>query len=103
MVHPKAEKALEEAKKLVAQLESYDDNPVTHQAVLKQTEAVRIAIQSPMDRMNHLMEQVSFGGAFQTIIGTRAYDAMPENGSSITAAELAQITNVATTVIERAY
>ncbi|KAJ4112452.1 hypothetical protein NW768_011611 [Fusarium equiseti] len=103
MVHPKAGKALEEAKKLVAQLESYDDNPVTHQAILKQTEAIRIAIQSPMDRMNHLIEQISFGGAFQTIIGTRAYNAMPEDGSSITAVELAQITNVATTVIERVY
>lgn len=27
MVHPKAEKALAEAKKLVAQLESYEDDP----------------------------------------------------------------------------
>ncbi|RGP81051.1 hypothetical protein FLONG3_840 [Fusarium longipes] len=103
MVHPKAEKALEEARKLVAQLESYDDDPTTHQNVLKQTEAVRLAIQSPMDRMTHLMEQVTFAGAFHTIIGIRAYHAMPEDGSSITAQELARTTNVATTVIERIY
>lgn len=103
MVHPKAEKALEEARKLVLQLESYKDDPITHQNVLKQTETVRLAIQSPMDRMTHLMEQVSFGGAFHTIIGIKAYNAMPEDGSSITAKELSRITNVATTVIERVY
>ncbi|GKU07081.1 sterigmatocystin 8-o-methyltransferase [Fusarium langsethiae] len=103
MVHPKAEKALKEARKLVAQLESYEDDPITHQNVLKQTEAVRLAIQFPMDRMTHLMEQVSFGGALHTIIGIRAYHAMPEDGSSITAEELGRITNTATTVIERAY
>ncbi|KAI6774411.1 hypothetical protein HG531_001260 [Fusarium graminearum] len=103
MVHPKAEKALQEAKRLVAQLESYDDDPITHQNVLKQTEAVRLAIQSPMDRMTHLMEQVSFCGAFHTIIGVRAYHATPADGSSITAEELGRITNVATTVIERVY
>ncbi|PTD06629.1 O-methyltransferase afvC [Fusarium culmorum] len=103
MVHPKAEKALQEAKRLVAQLESYDDDPITHQNVLKQTEAVRLAIQSPMDRMTHLMEQISFCGAFHTIIGIRAYHAMPADDSSITAEELGRITNVATTVIERVY
>ncbi|KAL6916601.1 hypothetical protein ACHAP8_006976 [Fusarium lateritium] len=103
MVHPRAEKALQEARKLVAQLEAYEDDPITHQSVLDQTEAVRLAIQSPMDRMTHLMEQVSFGGALHTIIGIRAYHAMPEDGSSITAQELGRITNVATTVIKRVY
>ncbi|KLO83146.1 related to O-methyltransferase B [Fusarium fujikuroi] len=103
MVHPKAEKALEEAKKLVAQLESYEDDPINHQNVLKQTEAVRSAFQDPMDQMTHLMEQFSLGCAFHTILGIRAYHAMPEDGSSIAAEELARITNVATTVIQRIY
>lgn len=103
MVHPKAEKALEEAKKLVAQLESYEDDPISHQNVLKQTEAVRSAFQDPMDQMTHLMEQFSLGCAFHTILGIRAYHAMPEDGSPIAAEELARITNVATTVIQRIY
>ncbi|KAF5002024.1 hypothetical protein FGRMN_635 [Fusarium graminum] len=103
MIHPKAEKALAEAKKLVAQLESYDDDPTTHQKILKQTELVREAIQTPMDKLTHMMEQMSAGGAFHTILGIRAYHAMPEDGSPITAEELARITNVATTVIQRIY
>ncbi|KAF5659564.1 O-methyltransferase B [Fusarium heterosporum] len=103
MVHPKAEKALAEAKKLVAQLESYDDNPTAHQNILKQTELVRESIQTPMDKLTHMMEQMSAGGAFHTILGIRAYHAMPEDGSPITAEELARITNVATTVIQRIY
>ncbi|KAM0336974.1 hypothetical protein ACHAPQ_003560 [Fusarium lateritium] len=103
MVHPKAEKALAEAKKLVAQLESYEDDPASHQNVLKQAELVRSAIQTPMDQLTHMMEQFSLGGAFHTILGIRAYHAMPEDGSPITAEELARKTNVATTVIQRIY
>jgi hypothetical protein len=103
MVHPKAERALAEAKKLVAQLESYEDDPASHQNVLKQAELVRSAIQTPMDQLTHMMEQFSLGGAFHTILGIRAYHAMPEDGSPITAEELARKTNVATTVIQRIY
>ncbi|KAF4969959.1 hypothetical protein FSARC_2912 [Fusarium sarcochroum] len=103
MVHPKAEKALEEARKLVAQLEAYEDDPITQQNVIKQTERVRSAIQTPMDKVSHLFEQLSLGGAFHTILGIRAYHAMPEDGSPITADELARKTNVATTVIQRIY
>ncbi|KAM0350665.1 hypothetical protein ACHAPU_003153 [Fusarium lateritium] len=56
-----------------------------------------------MDKLTHMMEQMSAGGAFHTILGIRAYHAMPEDGSSITAEELARNTNVATTVIQRIY
>lgn len=103
MAHPKASKALEEAKKLVASLEAYEDNPASHQAVMKQVSHIRAELQEPMDVVTGLFENLSLGGAFHTILGIRAYHAMPEDGSPITAEELAKITNVATTVIHRAY
>ncbi|KAK7425533.1 hypothetical protein QQZ08_007974 [Neonectria magnoliae] len=103
MVHPKVSKALVEARKLVADLESYEDNPVSHQAAIKQTERVRIALQEPIDLVTRMFEQLSLGGAFHTILGIRAYHAMPEDGGSIAADELARITNVATTVIHRIF
>ncbi|KAF4978070.1 hypothetical protein FZEAL_5496 [Fusarium zealandicum] len=103
MVHPKVSKALEEAKKLVADLEAYEDSAISHQAVIKQTERVRATLQEPIDLVTRLFEFLSLGGAFHTILGIRAYHAMPEDGSSITADELARITNVASTVIHRIY
>lgn len=103
MANPKVSKALEEARKLVADLESYEDNPINHQAIIKQTERVRNAFQEPIDLVTRLFEDLSLGGAFHTILGIRAYHAMPEDGSSITADELARITNVAPTVIHRTY
>ena len=103
MVHPKVSKALEEAKKLVASLEAYEDNPISHLAVMKQNEKVRTALQEPIDLITRLFEDLSLGGAFHTILGIRAYHAMPEDGSPITADELARITNVASTVIHRTY
>ncbi|RSL73554.1 hypothetical protein CEP53_000659 [Fusarium sp. AF-6] len=103
MANPKVSKALEEARKLVADLESYEDNPINHQAIIKQTERVRNAFQEPIDLVTRLFEDLSLGGAFHTILGIRAYHAMPEDGSSITADELAQITKVAPTVIHRTY
>ncbi|KAK7398538.1 hypothetical protein QQX98_012086 [Neonectria punicea] len=103
MVHPKVSKALEEARKLVADLESYEDNPVSHQAVIKQTERVRIALQEPIDLVTRMFEQLSLGGAFHTILGIRAYHAMPEDGSPIAADELACIANVASTVIHHIF
>lgn len=56
MVHPKVRKALEEARKLVADLESYEDGPINHQAVVKQTERVRIALQEPIDLVTRSIE-----------------------------------------------
>lgn len=103
MVHPKVNKALEEAKKLVASLEAYEDSPASHQAVMKQADKVRTELQEPMDVVTGLFENLSLGGAFHTILGIRAYHAMPQDGSSITAEELAKITNSATTVIHRIY
>ena len=103
MVHPKVSKALEEARKLVAELESYEDNPINHQAVIKQTERVRTALEEPINLVARSIEHLALGGAFHTILGIRAYHAMPDDGSAITADELARITNVATTVIHRIY
>ncbi|KAH6886784.1 S-adenosyl-L-methionine-dependent methyltransferase [Thelonectria olida] len=103
MAHPKVSKALEEARKLVADLEAYEDNPISHQAVIKQTDRVRTALEEPIDLITRMFELLSLGGAVHIILGIRAYHAMPEDGSSITADELARITNVASTVIHRAY
>lgn len=103
MVHPKVRKALEEARKLVADLESYEDGPINHQAVVKQTERVRTALQEPIDLVTRSIEFLALGGAVHTILGIRAYHAMPEDGSAITADELARVTNVANTVIQRIY
>ncbi|VUC26767.1 unnamed protein product [Clonostachys rosea] len=103
MTPPKVSRALEEARKLVADLEAYEDSPLNHQAVMKQTERVRTALQEPMDLITHMVEFLSFGGAVNTILGIRAYHSMPEDGSPITAEDLAKLTNVAVTVIHRTY
>ncbi|KAM0327587.1 hypothetical protein ACHAQA_005880 [Verticillium albo-atrum] len=103
MTNPKVTKALEEARKLVADLEAYEDSPINHLAVIKQTDRVRVALQEPIDLVSRLFEFLSLGGAFHTILGIRAYHSMPEDGSPITAEALATITNVAVTVIQRAY
>jgi hypothetical protein len=103
MVHPKASKAFEAARKLVASLEAYEDSPASHQAVMKQVNRIRNELQEPMDVVTGLFESLSLGGAFHIILGIRAYHSMPEDGSPITAEELAKITNVAPTVIQRAY
>lgn len=48
MANPKVAQALEQAKKLVASLESYDENPLTHLSILKQTDLLRATLQEPM-------------------------------------------------------
>lgn len=103
MVHPNVSKALEEARKLVAELEAYDDTPTSHLAALKQADRVRTSLQEPLNMVTHMLEQLSLAGAFHTILGIRAYHAVPEDGSSITADKLAETTNVATTIIQRVY
>ena len=103
MVNPKVSKALEEARKLVADLESYEDNLINHQAVVKQTERVRTALEQPINLVTCSIEHLALGSAFHTILDIQAYYAMPENNSTISADKLAQTTNVANTVIHRIY
>lgn len=103
MANSQVSRALEVARKLVADLEAYEDNQASHMALIKQFDRVRNILQQPMDLVTRLFEDLSLGGAFHTILGIRAYHAMPSDGSSITADELARITNASSTVIHRIY
>lgn len=105
MWNPKTSRALTEARKLVAQLEAYDDTPGSRIAALKQTDRVRTALQEPIDVTRHMVEQLSLAGALHTILGIGAYHDTPDKnqGASITAKQLAAQTNVADTVVQRVY
>lgn len=103
MPNLKTVKALEEARKLVAVLEACDDSEASHLVAMKQVNLVRSTLQEPTDIVSRFFEYYSFGGAFNTILSIRAYHAMPTDGSSITADELARITHVAPTVIHRIF
>ena len=104
MPDPSVAKALEEAKKLVATLEAYDDpSPVNHLAVLAQANNVRSALEGPFDVITRMVENTSYITAIHTLIRIKALDALPADGSAISATELARLTNVDVTVIQRLF
>lgn len=103
MAHPNVSEALNEARKLVADLEAFDGSPTSHLAAVKRAERIRTALQDPVQMLSHLIEQLSLAGAFNTIFSIKAYQATPEDGSPVTAEKLAETTNVAPTMIQRTY
>ena len=95
-------KALEEAEKLVAALKSYDgEDAGQHLALLTQTDRVRTALESPYDTTTRLFENMTVAGALETLIGIKALQKLPADGSSISAKSLATATNVDVSAITR--
>lgn len=104
MPDPSVAKALEEAKKLVAALEAYDEpNPANHLAVLAQANIVRNSLEEPFDVLTRMVENSSYATAAHTLVKLKALEALPVDGSTISATELARLTNVDLTVIQRLF
>lgn len=97
--------ALSEARALVASLESYDSThsgPAEHFALLKQSDKVRMALEEPYDKVFRYIQNMNVTSALFILIRISALEKLPEDGSSISAATLAEACNVDVSVITRA-
>ncbi|RDW66778.1 hypothetical protein BP5796_09527 [Coleophoma crateriformis] len=94
-------KALEEAEKLVAALKASDGSPSDHLALLKQTDKVRTELEQPYDLVTRLLENMSVSAALYTLIGTGALQKLPDDGESISAADLGEAVKVDQSAIAR--
>ncbi|KAH7311561.1 S-adenosyl-L-methionine-dependent methyltransferase [Stachybotrys elegans] len=93
-------KALEEAKALVAALESYDGSEKAHLGLLNQATNVRSALETPTDTCTRWLENLSAAGAMHILVRTRAITKLSAD-ASIGATELARECNLDASVITR--
>ena len=93
--------ALQEAEKLVEALKAFDGSAAQHFELLTQTERLRAEIEQPFDAVNRLLEELALTGALNLVIGIGALDKIPADGSSITAAALADAVGVEVSAITR--
>lgn len=96
-------KALEEAEKLVAALKGFDGTPTAHLGLLKQTDAVRRALEDPFDIMTRLAENLSCAGALYTLNGIGALKMLPVDGGPLRATDVAAAANVDISAVTRSF
>lgn len=96
-----AAKALDEARALVAELESYDGSVEQHQSLLNRAHGVRTAMEGPYEMATRWLENMTCGAAMNLLIRIGACEAIPPDGN-ITAPALASTCNVDASVITRA-
>ncbi|KAM3472647.1 hypothetical protein MY8738_008761 [Beauveria namnaoensis] len=96
-----AAKALDEARALVAELESYDGTVEQHQSLLNRAHGVRTAMEGPYEMATRWLENMTCGAAMNLLIRIDAFETIPPEGS-ITAPALASTCNVDASVITRA-
>lgn len=96
-----AAKALDEARALVAELESYDGTVEQHHSLLNRAHGVRAAMEGPYEMATRWLENMTCGAAMNLLIRIGAFEAIPLEGS-ISAPALASTCNVDTSVITRA-
>jgi hypothetical protein len=95
-------KALKAAEELVEALKKNTGSPAEHHELLKKTDEVRQALQTPYDFMTKIFESNSVAGAMNALVRIGAHKLIPaEDGASITAKELAAATGVDLSAIER--
>ncbi len=94
-------KALDEARALVAELESYDGSIEQQHALLNRASTVRATMEGPYEMSTRWLENMSIGAAMNLVVRTGALEKIPEQGS-IGATELAASCNVDRSVITRA-
>lgn len=95
------DKALVEAKALVASLESYKGTPAEHLSLLKSVDNVRATLEEPYDTATRWLENMSVSAAVNVLVRIGVYDHFPETGS-VSAVELASKCNADVSVITRA-
>ncbi len=96
-----AAKALEEARALVAELESYDGSVEQQHALLNRASTVRAAMEGPYEMATRWLENMSIGAAMNLVVRTGALEKVPSHGS-VSAATLAAACDVDQSVITRA-
>ncbi|XWW93584.1 hypothetical protein V2A60_001518 [Cordyceps javanica] len=96
-----AAKALDEARLLVAELESYDGTVEQHLSLLNRAHGVRAAMEGPYEIATRWLENMSCGAAMNLLIRIGAFGMIPPGGS-IAAQALASKCNVHASVITRA-
>lgn len=96
-----AAKALDEARALVAELESYDGTIEQHQSLLKHAHGVRATMEGPYEMATRWLENMTCGAAMNLLIRIGAFEVIPQE-RSITAKTLASASNVDSSVITRA-
>ncbi|KAJ5682240.1 hypothetical protein N7462_005405 [Penicillium macrosclerotiorum] len=96
------QKALSEAKALVASLEKYDGTPEGHLSLLRQTDKVRTELEEPYDVATRLCENLSVASAIDFLIGMDVFEMFPDQGN-ITAAHLASHFNIDISMITRTF
>lgn len=94
-------RALEEARALVAGLEAYDGTVDQHHALMKQTDKIRSAMEGPYDAGTRWLESMSCAAAVNLLVRTDAFDKFPTEGS-ISAEALASACKVDASAITRA-
>lgn len=94
-------KALEEARALVAGLESYDGSVEQQQALLNRASTVRAAMEGPYEMATRWLENMGVGAAMNLVVRTGALEQVPPHGC-VSAATLAAACNVDQSVITRA-
>mgnify|MGYP002622787981 FL=1 len=94
--------ALAETQSLLAALQSLDLSDNTQRvALLRQTNRIRAALETPLELASRWMETVAAAGALQLLIRIGVFDRLPADGTPISAAELAQQAGVDASVVTR--
>ena len=96
-----AAKALDEARALVTELESYDGTIEQQQSLLNRASGVRGVIEGPYEMATRWLENMSCGAAMNLLVRAGIFDIIPPEGS-IAAVELASTCNVDVSVVTRA-
>ncbi|OAR05965.1 hypothetical protein LLEC1_05119 [Akanthomyces lecanii] len=94
-------KALEQARALVAELESYDGSVEQQHALLNRASTVRATMEGPYEMATRWLESMSIGAAMNLIVRAGALEKVPSQGS-VSVATLAAACNVDRSVITRA-
>ncbi|KFY42100.1 hypothetical protein V495_04669 [Pseudogymnoascus sp. VKM F-4514 (FW-929)] len=97
----KIDNALREAEKLVEALKNYKGTTHEHLALLTQNEKVRTELEEPFDAVNRLLEELAVTGALYMAIEIGILDALPADGTPISAAALAEAVKVDISAITR--
>ncbi|OBT79870.1 hypothetical protein VF21_01571 [Pseudogymnoascus sp. 05NY08] len=97
----KINSALVEAEKLVEQLKNYKGTTNEHLALLTQNEKIRTQLEEPFDSVNRLLEELALTGALYMAVEVGILDKLPTDGSSVSAASLAEAANVDISAITR--
>jgi len=95
------DKALAEAKALVAALESHDGTPAIHLALLKRTDNIRWALEEPSDIITRWLDNTGALSAAYILTRIGAFKEISTDGTGVPASAIAKNCNVDVSVVTR--